>query len=297
MNWKDLRIVAYDTETTGLTPFDDDRIMEWAAVELTIGREGRVVRVERHHALFNPERPIPPKATQVTGITDEDVAKAPLFATKIDEIARVMQGGICVAHNYAFDRAFLSMEFERAGRVWPDPFAEIDTLLLSKRVFPDARSHKLADVCARLDVRLEGAHRATNDAEACGRAFAEMARRQGADEELQGLLDWADALGHPPANDWIGIDEDGRISFLAVPEDVEGMPEVGDPVEYHPLTLHWMQMARVRREGRWDWRFPMSLRRWADRFLRFRASGQARQNPKTFGPQDWVIDSNALPLT
>ncbi|MCP4804948.1 MAG: 3'-5' exonuclease [Proteobacteria bacterium] len=295
MKWKELRIVGFDTETTGFNPFDDDRIIEFAAVTITVGREGRVLRVDPYHSLFNPDREIPAKVTTITGITDDDVADAPRFEEKVDEINRVMSGGIAVAHNYAFDRNFLSMEFERAGVVFADPFAELDTLLLSRQMFQDVRGHKLEDLCKRLDVILEGAHRATNDAEACGRAFVELARRRGAPDDLQGLLDWADALGHPPVNDWIAVDPRGRIAIKAVP-DLPDQPTVGDPVEHHPIWLHWMTMARERRDGRWAWRFPESLRRWCDRFLRFRASGATKVAPKTFGPGDWTIDSLSLPL-
>ncbi|MCB9795488.1 MAG: 3'-5' exonuclease [Alphaproteobacteria bacterium] len=289
MDWRDVRIVAFDTETTGLNPFDGDRVIEFAAVEIRVGRDGKVSRVIPHEMLFNPGIPIPQKVVQITGITDEKVAGKPRFETRAAEVRALLTDSICVAHNFPFDRAFLSAEFDRSGLSWPDPLAEIDTVDLSIKVFPGASSHKLGDLSKRLDVRLEGAHRATNDAEACGRCFIEMARRESAPSEMQGLLDWADALGHPPANDYLRIGPEGYALFVAG-------PNAGDRVEHHPLHLHWMTMAKERVDGAWRYRFPESLRQWAARFLRVRGAGRARQNAKSFGPQDWTLDSNALPL-
>ena len=65
-------------------------------------------------------------------------------------------------------------------------------------------------------------------------------------------------------------------------------------MEEHPLHVHWMTMARERRDGRWVWRFPESLRQWCERFLRVRSSGTGKSSPKVAGPTDWGLDSNAL---
>ncbi len=287
MDWHEIPIIAFDTETTGLNPFDGDRVIEFGAVVMRVGSDGRVNSVKQHDFLFNPDIPIPNKVVQLTGIDDSMVADKPRFEEKAMEVRRLLSGGICVAHNYAFDRNFLSVEFERAGVAWADPMAEVDTVDLSRRMYPEARSHRLNEVCKRLDVDLDNAHRATDDAEACGRCFVEMARRKDAPSDLLGMLDWADALGHPPDNEWIGLGPRGQVVFL------KGEFE-GEPVEHHPVHLHWMTMARVRQGTRWGWRFTESLRRWAERMLRVRSSGRARQNAKSFGPGDWTIDSNAL---
>ena len=59
MRWTDCRIVAFDTETTGLNPFDGDRVIEFGAVELHIGPDGGVAQVSHHQMFVNPEMPIP----------------------------------------------------------------------------------------------------------------------------------------------------------------------------------------------------------------------------------------------
>ncbi len=284
MRWKHLPIVAFDTETTGLSPFAGDRMIEFAAVVLRTDDDGRVVSQEDHAFLINPQMPIPRTASQITGITDADVANKPTFAEVADDIRRLLTGAVTVAHNYPFDLAFLTKEFERLGQVWPEPLAEIDTVDLSMRTYPDQRGHKLEDVCKRLGVTLDGAHRATNDAAACGRSFVEMARRRDIEDDLQAMLDWAAAIGQPPDNGPLGPADDGRVVFL------EG-PHQGDPVGHHPLHLAWIEKARVRGAGGWRWRFPESTRRWVRRWLDVRGSGRARQNPKSFRAEDWVLDS------
>ena len=80
MRWVDCRIVAFDTETTGLRPFDGDRIIEFGAVEIFVDAQLQVSRVRPHQFLINPEMSIPREASRVSGITDEDVANAPKFS-------------------------------------------------------------------------------------------------------------------------------------------------------------------------------------------------------------------------
>ena len=287
MNWKDARVIAFDTETTGLNPHDGDRIIEFAAVELRVNAEGTVQRVIPHQFLFNPGIPIPRKVVEITGIDDDTVADAPRFEERGREVRELLVDSVLVAHNFPFDRAFLTSEMQRMGHTWPETMAEVDTVDLSIRCFPDVRGHKLEQVSQRLAVALDRAHRATDDAEACGRCFVEMARKYDAPAELAGMLDWADALGRPPDHPY--LQRTDRLRFARGPHQ-------GEPVEAHPMHLQWMQMAKQRRDGRWHYIFEESLRRWAERYLRVRAAGRARQNAKSYGADQWVIDSNALPL-
>lgn len=289
MNWRNASIVAFDTETTGLAAHDGDRVIEFAAVKLHLDEHGDVSSVETVDLLFNPGFPIPRQVVDLTGINDDDVADAPAFDEHAGKVASLLDDAIVVAHNLPFDRGFLTMELRKAGLDWPSPLAELDTFDLSLRFFPHAASHKLGDLCARVSVVLDGAHRATNDAEACGRAFAELARRYDAPSELQAMLDWADALGLPPDDPYLAVDPRMGVVFA-------GGPHRGEAVERHTSHLQWMTMARIRHQGAWHFRFPESVRSWADRYLRVRASGRARQNPRSFGPSDWGIDSCALPV-
>lgn len=284
MQWRHHPVVAFDTETTGLEPFGGDRIIEFAAVVFELGPDGRVARREDHSFLVNPGIPIPRKVTEITGIADHHVADKPSFHDIAPRVRDLLAGAVTVAHNYPFDLAFLTQELQRVGLHWPEPLAEIDTVDLSMACFPEARSHRLSDLCERLDVPLDNAHRATDDAAACGLCFVNLARRHDVPDDLQDMLDWARAIGRPPEEGPIGVDAHGRAVFT------EG-PHAGEPVARHPVHLQWVTAARARTPAGWGWRHPASARRWARRWLEVRGAGRARQHPKSFHEQDWVTDS------
>lgn len=286
MRWRDRPIVAFDTETTGLNPENGDRVIEFAGISFRLGADGEVLDLERHHFLFDPGIPIPREAVEISGIRDEDVAGKPAFAAHAKEVHALLAGAVTVAHNYPFDQRFLTVELAKAGHKWPHPPAEIDTVDLSRRLFPEARSHKLGELCARLEIPLVGAHRATNDAEACGRALLSLARRYQAPDDLEGLVEWADAIGDPPADGPVVRAADRSLVFA-------GGQYAGDPIDAHPDELAWYQCARERKDGRWSYTWPESVRRWVERWLRVRGSGRAAQGTKGFGPGDWGIDPPA----
>ena len=139
------------------------------------------------------------------------------------------------------------------------------------------------DLADRLRVTLDRAHRATDDAAACGMCFIQLAQQNDVADELDAMLDWANAIGRPPESGPIGPNEVGQVVFL------EGELE-GEPVAQHPIHLAWMEKARVRRNGSWQWRYSDAVRAWARRWLQVRGAGRASQNPKSFNSQDWVLD-------
>jgi DNA polymerase III epsilon subunit family exonuclease len=284
MNWKDQRVVAFDTETTGLDPFGGDRVIEIALVVMRVGADGRPVELQHHAHFVNPGMPIPRKVTEITGIRDADVADAPPFGVLAADLAEIFDGAIAVAHNYPFDLAFLTEEFAKAGVMWREPLAAIDTVDVSMKHAREAKSHKLGDVAKRLAIPLDEAHRAAHDAEACGRVFLEMARLAGVSEDLDAMLDWADAIGRPPEGGPLRVDAYGTPTFA------EG-PHAGEAIFEHPLHLAWIEKAKVRRADGWHFRFPESTRQWVRRWLKVRASGRARQNVKSFRADDWTLDS------
>ncbi|NCG20994.1 MAG: hypothetical protein GWP91_18450 [Rhodobacterales bacterium] len=283
MNWKHLPIVAFDVETTGLEPFNGDRVIEVGLVQMYLDDDGTVAERIDHSFLINPGIPIPHAVVKLTGISDSDVADKPPFDEVAEKIYEVLSGAITVAHNYTFDLAFLSQEFKREDMRWPEPMAEVDTLALSRICFPDARSHRLGEVCSRMGIPLENAHRATDDAAACGHVFINLARKYQVEDNLQAMLNWSNAIGRPPDNSPFGPNEDGVLAFL------DG-PYIGEPIASHPLHLAWFDKARVRRDGDWHWRYPESVRDWTRRWLEVRGSGGGRGTSKTFHKSDWVLD-------
>lgn len=287
MTWKHLPIVAFDTETTGLDPFDGNRVIEIAAVKFMIAPDGTILSEEPFSHLLNPGMPIPRTASEITGITDKDVQGAKIFAEIADELRELLHGAITVAHNYPFDMKFLTQEYARLDERWPEPVAEVDTFNLSRKHLPDAKDHKLKTLCDRLGVSLEGAHRATNDAAACGKSFLELVKRHQVADDLQAMLAWGPAIGHPPEGALI-LNEAGAVVFR------DG-PHAGKFVGDQPIHLAWMEKARIRGANGWQFRFDDATRAWVRRWLDVRGAGIARSNPKTFHEGDWVIDPCIAP--
>jgi len=153
------RIAVIDFETTGISPSAGDRATEVAVV---IMEEGRVV--DRYQSLMNAGVRIPSFITQLTGITNAMVAGAPSADTVMREAARFVGGLPMVAHNASFDRRFWSAELALAGEAAPHAFA--CTVLLSRRLYPEAPSHRLGTLVDHFQLPRTGqAHRALADAE------------------------------------------------------------------------------------------------------------------------------------
>ncbi len=174
---RDLPVVSIDTETTGRDP-SVDRVIEVACV---VWQGGQVL--ERHSWLIDPELPIPPESTEVHGIRDEDVQGKPKFAEVAEEILEAMRRGVPLAYNADFDRAFLHAEFARC-QLPPGPLPPaaregiewLDPLTWARELQKDERRKSLGEVCERLGIRIEQAHRATDDAVAAAEVHAVFAK-------------------------------------------------------------------------------------------------------------------------
>jgi DNA polymerase-3 subunit epsilon len=154
-------IAVVDFETTGLGPGASGRATEVAAVLVRGG-----VIVDAYSSLMNSGAWVPPMIEQLTGISNEMLAQAPDSARVIRELAEFTAGCPLVAHNAAFDQGFWRMEFERA-ELPADPAHEfVCTVLMSRRVWPEAGSHRLGALAQWHGLVSAGrAHRALADAQ------------------------------------------------------------------------------------------------------------------------------------
>jgi DNA polymerase-3 subunit epsilon len=153
------RIAVIDFETTGISPGQGDRATE---VAIVLTENGQVV--DRFQSLMNAGVHIPAFITQLTGITNAMVAGAPPAEAVMAEAARFVGELPMVAHNASFDRRYWIAELARAGVPAPQPFA--CTVLLSRRLYPEAPSHKLGSLVDWFHLPRTGrAHRALADAE------------------------------------------------------------------------------------------------------------------------------------
>ena len=156
-------IAVIDFETTGLSPAMGDRATE---VAIVLVEGGRVV--DRFQSLMNAGLRIPAFITGLTGITNAMVAAAPNAATVMADASRFVGSAPLVAHNASFDRKFWEAELARAGvtraKAAAQPFA--CTMLVSRRLYPLAPSHKLGVLVDYHRLPKSGrAHRALADAE------------------------------------------------------------------------------------------------------------------------------------
>lgn len=180
-----------DVETTGLSP-RQDRIVELAVVR--VDSEGNIV--DEWSTRFNPEGPV--GATHIHGITQNDVAGAPLFRDIAPRLIPYIEGVPIAAHNANFDLAFLRAEFQRAGwdAPWLPAFCTLDG---SRDYLPGLDRRRLADCCWAAGVPLENAHSALGDARATAgllRFYLRQAgRRQG--QALSALRDDARGVTWP----------------------------------------------------------------------------------------------------
>ena len=179
-------IAVIDFETTGMTPAQGARATEVAIVRLERGRV-----VDRFQSLMKTGVYIPSFITQLTGITNTMVAAAPDAREVMREAARFVGDTPMVAHNAAFDSKFWLSELAHAGLGAPQPFA--CTVLLSRRLYPQAPSHKLGALVDYHHLPRTGrAHRALADAEMAaallGQIQHDLRKRWGVQQPDHALL-------------------------------------------------------------------------------------------------------------
>lgn len=177
MNAPSHRQIVLDTETTGLSAEQGDRIVELGCIELV----GRRLTGNDLHLYFNPERDSHEDALKVHGLSREFLSGQPKFAVCADEIVRYLEGAQIIIHNAAFDMGFLEMEFARLKRApLAGQLAEVlDTLALARDLYPGKRN-SLDALCDRLEVDRSSRtlHGALLDAQLLADVYLQMTRGQ-----------------------------------------------------------------------------------------------------------------------
>lgn len=149
--------VLFDLETTGISCYYDE-VIEISAVKV---RNGTIV--EEFSELVNPGRPIPVRASMVNRIYDDMVAGAPDFEEVLQRFLAFIGEDVLVGHNiHTFDMKFLYRDCEKYfGQTLTNDY--VDTLKLSKMVFPNWRHRRLSDLAEYFGISTTGAHRALTD--------------------------------------------------------------------------------------------------------------------------------------
>lgn len=166
-----MREIVFDTETTGLSPANGDRMVEIGCVELV----NRVETGQSFHAYFNPERAMDPAAQEVHGLSDAFLANKPLFEDKVEELLDFLGDSPLVAHNARFDFSFINHELGACGRLHIPESRMIDTLALARVRHPGAK-HSLDALCMRygIDRSHRVKHGALLDAQLLAQIYVEL---------------------------------------------------------------------------------------------------------------------------
>jgi len=181
---KDLDFVVVDVEATGAkTP--PNRLIELGAYRI---HEGRIV--DKFLSLVNPEIPIPRFVVALTGITNEMVKTAPVFADIAPRWLDFVSESVLVAHNAPFDTSFLNHEISRVypGHRMVNP--HLCTVRLSRRALPELTNHRLDTIANHFSIPIISRHRAGSDALATAKLFLLLLSRL---EEEHGITDLAAA--------------------------------------------------------------------------------------------------------
>ncbi len=160
--------VVFDLETTGAKA-PPCRITEIGAYRV---KNGEVM--EEFQTLVNPEMLIPCFITELTGISDDMVADAPVFADIAHDFLNFIGDSILVAHNSGFDMRFLNFEIGRIFGSYRMGNPCLCTVQLSRKLLPDILNHKLKTVAAHYSIDLINHHRASADAYATAHIFVNL---------------------------------------------------------------------------------------------------------------------------
>jgi len=173
-------LVILDFETTGLSPDSGDRAIEIGAVRLVNGEV-----TEQFQELMNPGRRVSGFIEDYTGITNQMLVRVDSCEDVMGRFADFIADDNLIAHNASFDKRFLDAEFARINHSYSGEFS--CSLLLSRRIFQDAHSHKLGELVRYSNIETSGDfHRALYDSEMTAKVWMKMLEDIG---ERYGIFD------------------------------------------------------------------------------------------------------------
>jgi len=166
-----MREIVFDTETTGLSPLNGDRVVEIGCVEMF----NRCETGRHFHSYFNPGRSMPPEAEAVHGLSDTFLSDKPPFHDVVEDLLTFIGEAPMIAHNAAFDFGFINHELGQCGRPGVCMSRMVDTLAIARQKFPGAK-HSLDALCSRFGVdrsqRIK--HGALLDAQLLAQVYVEL---------------------------------------------------------------------------------------------------------------------------
>lgn len=161
------KYVVIDLETTGLST-EWDRIIEIGAIKVENGKI-----IETFQQLIYPEREIDSFIENLTGITNEMLSAAPKIQEVLPLLDKFIGDSLVLGHNVNFDINFLYDDYEiHLNKPFKNNF--IDTMRISRKLYPELEHHRLIDIITHLNVTASNLHRALNDCEYTYKCYEKM---------------------------------------------------------------------------------------------------------------------------
>ena len=241
-----MQLIMLDTETTGLSPLNGDRMVEIGAVRVS---QRHIDRDNVFHHYINPGRHIPEEVVRIHGISDADVRDKPGFNDIAESFLEFIEGATLVIHNAAFDLGFLMHELRLGGFPGIDDVPVIDSLEVARKRHPQQRNN-LDALCDRY--RIERGHRTLHGALLDAELLAEMYLAMTGGRQFS--LDM-DATAKPAS------------SFVQLPESVSGRAEKAETatltrrptprMDEQDMEAHRRFLERIHQEsGQAIWLLP-----------------------------------------
>lgn len=145
-----------DLETTGLDSYWDD-IIEIGALKIKNG-----IVIDSYSSLVKPDEEISDFISKLTGITNEMLLDAPNMESVMPDFLDFIGDSILLGHNVHFDINFL---YDKSMSIFNEPFSNsfVDTMRISRKLFPDFNNHKLNTLIRNFSLEKRGFHRALDD--------------------------------------------------------------------------------------------------------------------------------------
>ena len=178
--------VCFDLETTGLYA-TNDRITEIGAVKV---QNGKIV--DSFSTFADPERPIPAKVIQLTGITDSMVKGAPSQKEAVEKFLAFCGDAVLVAHNAPFDTGFIRKICQENGMDYD--YTSVDTVAITRKILPDINNVKLDTLAKHFHLGKFNHHRAVDDAEMLTNIFLNLIRVLEKDFDVHDLNDMREKI-------------------------------------------------------------------------------------------------------
>ncbi len=178
----ELEFCVIDFETTGLYPYNGDRIVEVGLVRINTEKI-----LDELDCLVNPKIPIPEVVSNINHITQAMVENEPVIEDKIPLILEFTKNSVLIGHNLSFDLSFLNFQLQKMNLDKVNAWL-VDTVKVAKLLLPELPRFTLGHVTDFLKIKNKGAHRALADAKATGLVLQALIKKLPPDATLKDLL-------------------------------------------------------------------------------------------------------------